>query len=404
MNAKNKALIIGCGVAGPAAALFLKRIGFEPIVFEAMTEHDDYAGLFLNVGRNGMRVLEELGVDRRIRQEGCEMRVMSFRSGSGKWLGNIGGQDEEPQGVTVKRGVLHRVLREEARRQGIPVEPGKRLVNLRMSAERVTALFQDGSSANGDILVGCDGIHSKTRSILLPNAPSPSYTGLVSFGGFAHGPDIRREPGVQHMVFGKKAFFGYLVKDDGEIYWFGNMNMPGAPTRKELQAISASEWRQTVDGLYRRDPEPVPEIVRRTEGEIGVYPIYDMLTQPAWYGGRAVLIGDAIHAVSPNAGQGASLALEDAIALAQCLRDIGGVENAFARFQQLRKERVERIVSYSRQIGQRKHATNPVQVFFRDLLLPHFLKAAGKQSLSWLYDYRIDWNDKIEPQGGIVPC
>ncbi|ULL16659.1 FAD-dependent monooxygenase [Paenibacillus sp. H1-7] len=399
MKTMKKALIIGCGVAGPAAALFVKRAGFEPIVFEAMREHDDYAGLFLNVGRNGLRVLEELGVNGSLIAEGFEMRVMSFRSGSGKWLGNVGTKEAEPHGVTVKRSLLHRVLREEAQRQGIPIELGKKLVKVQMTSDQVIVHFQDGTSATGDFLIGCDGIHSKSRSILLPNAAQPSYTGLISFGGFARSKELVPEPGVQQMVFGKKAFFGYLVKEDGEIYWFGNMNIPGTPTRKDLQSIPASEWRQTITELYRRDPSPIPDIIRRTEDEIGLYPIYDMLTQPEWHSGRAVWIGDAIHAVSPNAGQGASLALEDAFVLAKCLRDMDDFDKAFARFQMLRQERVERIVRYSRMIGQRKHATNPVQVFFRDLMLPHFLKTSSKQSLSWMYDYRIDWNEKIPSLG-----
>jgi len=206
---------------------------------------------------------------------------------------------------------------------------------------------------------------------------------------------VKREPGVQHMIFGKKAFFGYLVKEDGEIFWFGNLSWPGTPTRKSLQVISETEWRRRFHELYRFDPDPVPDIIQKTEGGIGVYPIYDMLTQPAWHRGRAVLIGDAIHAVSPNAGQGASLALEDAMVLAKCMRDIDDAEKAFARFEALRRERVERIVKYSRSIGQRKHATNPVQVFFRDLMLPIFLKSANKHSNEWMYDYRIDWEEKV---------
>ncbi len=137
-------------------------------------------------------------------------------------------------------------------------------------------------------------------------------------------------------------------------------------------------------------------IVRWTEGEIGVYPIYDMTAQTDWHSGSAVLIGDAIHATSPNAGQGASLALEDAMMLAKCVRDIEHVERAFSRFQELRRDRVERIVQYSRSLGQRKHATNPIQVFFRDLMLPYFLKSANKHSHAWMYDYRIDWNEKVQ--------
>jgi 2-polyprenyl-6-methoxyphenol hydroxylase-like FAD-dependent oxidoreductase len=120
-----------------------------------------------------------------------------------------------------------------------------------------------------------------------------------------------------------------------------------------------------------------------------------LVSVSTWYSGSAVLIGDAIHATSPNAGQGASLALEDALMLARCVRDIGNLEEAFRHFELLRRERVEKIVKYSRSIGQRKHATNPVQVFFRDLMLPFFLKQANRQSHAWMYDYRVNWNDKV---------
>ena len=389
-----KAIIIGCGIAGPAVAIFLKRAGYEPNIYEAQPDHDDYTGLFLNVARNGMRVLKELGVDGRIREEGIELRAMSFHSGNGKWLGKIEDPSGEPQGFTIKRGFLHKVLREAAQSEGIPIAFGKRLANLHLSGSRVTALFDDGTSAEGDLLVGCDGIHSRTRRLILPDAPEPDYTGLISFGGFARGAAVKREPGVQHMIFGKKAFFGYLVKEDGEIFWFGNLSWPGTPTRKSLQVISETEWRRRFHELYRFDPDPVPDIIQKTEGGIGVYPIYDMLTQPAWHRGRAVLIGDAIHATSPNAGQGASLALEDALVLAKCVRDNRSTGQAFRQFERLRRERVEKIVRYSRSIGRRKHATNPVQVFFRDLMLPFFLKQASRQSNAWLYDYRADWNER----------
>jgi 2-polyprenyl-6-methoxyphenol hydroxylase-like FAD-dependent oxidoreductase len=393
--ARNKrALVIGCGIAGPAAAIFLKRAGYEPRIYEAQPDHDDYTGLFLNVARNGMRILSELGVDGRIREEGIELRAMNFHSGSGKWLGKIEDPSGKPQGFTVKRGFLHKVLREAAQQEDIPIEFGKKLADLRMEDAGVTAVFEDGTQAEGDLLIGCDGIHSRTRRLILPDAAEPDYTGLISFGGFSRGVRMLHEP-AQHMVFGKKAFFGYLVKPDGEIYWFGNLDYPGRPTRKQLQSIPQAQWRQVLDDLYQSEIYPVPDIIRATEGEIGVYPIYDLISVSSWHSGPVVLIGDAIHATSPNAGQGASLALEDAMVLAKCLRDIERTEEAFRLFDALRRERVEKVVRYSRSIGRRKHATNPVQVFFRDLMLPFFLKQASRQSNAWLYDYRADWHDKV---------
>ncbi|MFC3771792.1 MULTISPECIES: hypothetical protein [Paenibacillus] len=91
--------------------------------------------------------------------------------------------------------------------------------------------------------------------------------------------------------------------------------------------------------------------------------------------------------------QGASLALEDAIVLAKCLRDLPDQEQAFALFQKQRRDRVEQIVRYSRSIGRRKHATNPVQVFFRDLMMPLFLRRADKDAHRWMYEYRVDWEE-----------
>lgn len=172
------------------------------------------------------------------------------------------------------------------------------------------------------------------------------------------------------------------------------MNYPGTPTRKELERIPQEQWRNLLETLYCDDIYPVMDIIRATNGKIGVYPIYDMLPQPRWFHKRAIFIGDAIHATSPNAGQGASLALEDAMALAIFVRDIEDLESAFSQFQQFRKNRVEKIVQYSRRIGQRKYATNPFQVFFRDLMLPIFLKSSNEKSNRWIYDFHLDWNTK----------
>lgn len=395
-NRSNKALIIGCGIAGPATALFLKRAGIDSVIYEAEEQIDDYAGLFLHLARNGLQVLKELGLDKQVRQEGIAMHTMKMVSGKGKLLGNVGQSSGEPQGYTIKRGILHKVLREEALRQGISIEYGKQLKGIETNEpDRVKVSFEDGTVVSGDMLIGCDGIHSRVRRIVMPSAPAPSYTGLISFGGFLHSNTIPYEHGIQTMVFGKRAFFGYLVRNSEEVYWFGNMNYPGKPTRRELQSIPQAEWHRTINGLYANDIAPLPEIVRSTQGEIGVYPIYDMPSLAVWHNKSVVLVSDAVHATSPNAGQGASLALEDAMVLAKCIRDIQGRERAFTEFQKLRQDRVERIVQYSRSIGNRKHATNPVQVFFRDLMLPLFLKSANKDSHRWMYDYHIEWSERV---------
>ncbi len=138
--------------------------------------------------------------------------------------------------------------------------------------------------------------------------------------------------------------------------------------------IVSDAWQKRMLDLFREDLPLISEMIRATESPIIGYPIYDISTQPIWQKGPVVLVGDAIHAVSPGAGQGASLAVEDAIVLAKCLRDREDLSQAFATYERLRRGRVEHMVRYGRSLGQAKVMTNPIQVGFRDLLMPFFLK------------------------------
>jgi FAD-dependent urate hydroxylase len=298
----------------------------------------------------------------------------------------------------VKRGLLQRVLREEAHSRGIEIEYGKRLLSYEVASEDagVIASFEDGTEAVGDLLVGADGIHSRVRRVMDPEAPHPSYTGLLSLGGYAKGPRIAPTPETQHFVFGKRAFFGYLVRESGEIWWFANVARPDEPSRKELSGISSAEWKRRLRELFSGDLSLIGEIIESTQGEIGAHPVHDIPTAPTWHRGPAVLIGDAAHATSPNSGQGASLAIEDAIVLAKCLRDIPDTESAFAPYEGLRRERVEKVVAYSRRIGQSKAISNPVARWLRDQIMPFALKLfASTNSHAWLYTYHIDWDEKV---------
>ena len=186
---KRKALIIGCGIAGPVLALFLQRAGIEAEIYEAQPATDDQAGSFLNVAANGMDVLTTLGLDDQLFAEGFPCSRMIMWSSNGKRLGevlNAGAQDPDATSVIIKRTVLHRIVRNEAMRQGIKIAFDKRLTDIQVATDqRVTANFADGTTATGDLLIGCDGIHSRTRHFVLPDAPPPVYTGLVSAGGFA---------------------------------------------------------------------------------------------------------------------------------------------------------------------------------------------------------------------------
>lgn len=396
MSKTKKALIIGGGIAGPVAAIALKRAGIDAEVYEARSEAMDHSGAFLNLAPNGVNALKTLGLADQLAADGFPSRAILFFNGHGKRVGQLDSTAEEQRygasNLMLKRGLLHRALREAALAEDVRLHFGKRLANVTVTAaQEVIAHFEDGSTAQGDLLIGCDGLHSQTRRILLPNAPQPQYTGLIDCGGFGHCTAVT--PGAQHMIFGRRAFFGYIARADGEVYWFSNVAQASEPTRDELRSIRDDEWQERLLALHKDDPAPVAEIIRSTRGRLGKWPVYDIAFLPTWHRGPICLIGDAAHATSPHIGQGASLALEDAIVLAQCLRDIPSLEQAFAAFQRLRKARVETLIKQARRMGSRK--TPPaVMGWFRDLLLPVFLKGSTSQ-LAPVYSYRLNWNERI---------
>lgn len=400
-HAPQKVLIIGGGIGGPALALFLQRAGFDVEIYEARKEPEAYAGLFLNLASNGMRVLKALGLEREVAAEGFPCPRMLMWNGKGKLLGEVpnGLPGDVKQGVPsviIRRSALQQILTEEAKRRGIPFHYDRRLTSLRRNSDgTVDALFADGSVATGDLVVGSDGIHSSVRELMDPGAPEPVYIGQVSCGGFSYSRLLKPTPGTQHFIFGKRAFFGYLVKESGEIYWFANLDYPGAPRRSELEAIPSSEWEKRLCDLFKRDQTFISEIIRATRGEIGCYPIYEMPPLETWYDGAVVLIGDAAHATSPSAGQGASMALEDALLLAKAVRDLP-LSEALPFYERMRKSRAERIVRFSRERGSNKVALNAVARWFRDTMLPFFLKRlAGGRQLDWLYGFEENWEAKV---------
>jgi len=397
-----KALIIGGGIAGPVTAMALQRAGIESVVYEAYeTSAGLDAGAFLTVAVNGLDALRTLDVHEPVLAAGFPTRNMEFYSGIGKRLGEIPIGGTLPDGTvthTIKRADLYRVLHDEAVGRGIPIEHNRRLVDGgTMPDGGVVARFEDGTEAAGDLLVGADGIHSRTRRIIDPSAPEPRYTGLGNIGGFTREASVNAGQGIYAMVFGKRAFFGYTVSPSGEIWWFANPPEAREPDRAELAATTTEQWKERLTYLFADDATPAVEIIRATTGDLAGTNQYDMPSVPTWHRGPVVIIGDAAHAASPASGQGASMAIEDAVVLAKSLRDLPDIQQAFATYERLRRGRVERVVAHGARSSSGK-AAGPVARVLRDLMLPVFLKRAagsGEKSLAWMYNHHVDWGERM---------
>lgn len=401
------ALIIGAGVAGPVAAMALQQAGIEAAVYEAHAGGADDIGAFLTLQSNGMDALRAIGAQHAVGGLGFPTPSIRIVSGSGRVLGEVPNGGTLPDGTvsrTLRRSDLYRALRDEALARGVRIERGRRLVGAHRSGGRVTATFTDGGRAEGDLLVGCDGIRSRVRGIIDPAAPPARYVPMLNLGGYARGVSTSARPGEYVMVFGRRAFFGYTVAPDGETWWFANPPRADEPSTAELAATTSQQWRDRLLDLFADDRSPACELIRATPGELRGWATYDLPRVPVWHDGAMVVIGDAAHATSPSSGQGASMAIEDAVVLATCVRDLPDVPAALRAYERLRRARVERVVAHGARTSQSKVA-GPVARVLRDLMLPPFLKlAAGKGtgSLAWMHAHHIDWDTPVAADGAAV--
>ncbi|MEV4379586.1 FAD-dependent monooxygenase [Streptosporangium sp. NPDC049644] len=390
-----KALIAGGGIAGPVTAMALRRAGIDSEVFEAYDRGSDGVGAFLTLAVNGLEALRPLDLHDLVGDLGMDSSRMLMLNGRGRPLAAT----RQPS-RTLRRADLYRALRDEAVRRGVRIHYGRRLTDASITETGVRAAFADGSTAEGDLLIGADGLHSRTRAIIDAGAPRARHVGLLNTGGFARGVEVPGEPGTSHFVFGRRCFFGYLIHPDGEVWWFANPPSPREPTPEELAAITPARWRARLTELFGDDTGPMLDIIGATDHIMPGWNTYDFPTVPKWFNERMVILGDAAHATSPSSGQGASMAIEDAVVLAKCLRDVPGTRDAFAAFEAARRKRVERIVEQGRRNGSGK-AQGAVGAFFRDLALPVIMRQLDRRNaLAWMYDYRISWNEPASAASG----
>jgi FAD-dependent urate hydroxylase len=394
-----RAIIIGAGVAGTVSAMALQKAGYEPTVYEAY-EHSAGLGqgVFLTLAVNGLDALAAIDAAEAVKALGFATGKIRFSSSTGKALGEMPIGPTLPDGTvtrSIRRAELYSTLYALAVERGVSIEHGKRLTSVDRGEGGVRATFADGSRADGDLLIGADGLRSTVRGLIDPNAPRPRYTGMGNVGGFARVASLRSDGGDYRMMWGRRCFFGYTVSPDGETWWFANPPSRTELTARRIERTTQAQLKAQLVGLLRDDGGPAREIVEATDGEILLTNQYDIPRVPVWQRDRAVLIGDAAHAVSPSTGQGASLACEDAVILAQCLRDLPALDAALAEYERRRRPRVARVVAWGAKMGGTKTA-GPLTRRLRDLALPLILARgstpAALQRMSWMFDHHIEWD------------
>jgi len=316
-----KAIIIGAGIAGPVAAIFLKRAGIDAQLFEAWPYSTGIGG-GLQIAPNGMHVLAEIGLADEMIRRGSIAESFDFYSQSGARLGSINKNMKARFGqpaVNMCRATLNEAIINKAWCENVELAFEKRLVRIEDRADQpVIAHFADGSNAEGDFLIGADGVHSAVRAHVVPDGPRPFDTGLLGFGGFVPRSLLDNTSIGQRVetTFGQSGFFGYGFcssdPHDGVMWWSTQPSHGGDAAA--FRAMDQDTLKRHLRNFHAGWHDPIPQLVEAAENII-VTPTLDVATLPTWWRKRTLLIGDAAHATSPHAGQGASLALEDAMRL-----------------------------------------------------------------------------------------
>jgi 2-polyprenyl-6-methoxyphenol hydroxylase-like FAD-dependent oxidoreductase len=391
-------MIAGGGVAGSVTAMALQQAGIEATIFEAYPRAESDIGSYLTVSPNGLDALDAVGTLELVARAGIPTRRNVLWDVNGRQLGAPRLGSPLPDGTvaqTLKRTRLTRILLDEAIRRGIRVEFDRRVVDAVVdSSGQATATFTDGSTARGDVLVGADGIHSATRKLIDPSAPSGRFVGLTNFGGITRGVSLDVEPQAWHMIFGRRAFFGYIPTPDGDVVWF--VNWPRDQISAEERATTTpAAWKQQLAALFEDDASPAVELTRGGELELAGDNTFDLGHVPVWHRGPIVIVGDAAHAPSPTSGQGASMAAEDGVTLAKALRDTGSITEALAAYETARRKRVEKIVAWGARGSSAK-----IPGGFGRVLRDAFLRLAFRymvtdRSMAWQFDHRVEWERRL---------
>ena len=400
MPAPQTALVIGGGIAGPVAATALAMAGIDAVVYEARPADPASAngiGGSLALEPNGLAALRIIGADDPVRAAAIPITrsVMSIASKPGREM-------PTPQGLPprqlIDRGALHHILRERAQRPGVLVHDAKKLIRVDERQDCVTAHFADGTHATADVLIGADGVHSTVRNLIDPDAPGARYLKLLGFEGLADdapGDPVTAalEPGTMTFAFGRRAYYLYWKRPDGRIGWGANLPSEQYLTLIQARAVAAEDWLHTLRSAYANDVPGARLAAETTSGTLqAVGGLRIMPPVPHWHRGRMVLVGDAVHAPSNSTGQGASLAIESAVQLARCLRDLPDAPSAFAAYERLRRPRVEKIAARGARISRAK-APGPIAQRLMRVMVPLMVKTLNiEKTMAAEQSYAIDWN------------
>lgn len=380
--------VVGGGIGGLAFALALHRRGWPVAVYEqARTIEPIGAGLML--WPNATHVLRELGVLESLLTHGARCETMRLLAPDGTALATastppVASDLGALPTLVVRRADLHHALL--ATLPAGTVRTGQRLASFEPAVrEGVEVRFESGERVVAPALVGADGLRSRVRRQMFASerGVAPVYRGYHVWRGIVDVVPASVGEGGASEAWGAGRRWGLFPCGDGRTYWFACV------TRREGADVPAEAVPDFLRRTFAGWHDGVGEVLDRLDGTpIHSTPIHDLPPLPTWHTGRAVLLGDAAHAITPNVGQGACLALEDALVLAKCLVREPTYVDAFGAYERGRRARVTSIGRQARLVGWLGQWRAPALVALRRRLLRAVPRRLNQRRLAAVAAYR----------------
>lgn len=383
-------IISGGGIAGLATALFLQKDGYRVKVLER-TEELREVGAGLGLGPNAWKYLEKLGLTDELEKYCNHIKSTQFLDPTGKVISDMKLERiREKYGVasfTIHRAQLQKLLCSSL--QPGTLELGNKVKDYLQNEEGVTVLLKDGNSFRGKALIVADGIHSSVRRKILPKV-MPRYSGYTCWRAVVEVPKGSINSGIFTETWGPKGRFGIVPLSNNQIYWFATINAPFQ--RKEMTAFTTEDLFQHFQNYHA----PIPELIQMTlEKDLVQNDILELKPIKHFAYNKVLLIGDAAHATTPNLGQGAGQAVEDAFVLSNILKSTDNIEEAFKKFERQRIPKTKKVTNLSFLLGKVAQLENPMLVYTRNLLfstLPPIFQERQLESI-----YKTDFNNEKLP-------
>ena len=348
----NNILIIGGGFSGMSAAIQLRKLGVAVEVAEIDPGWRSY-GAGISLGGATLRAFKTLGILDQFLEHGAAADGVDLLLPHGQHLATLPtprlAGDDVPGGGAIMRPVLAKILADATIASGAKVRLGCTFTSLRQHADGVEVGFTDGTVGNYDLVIGADGLYSKVRETIMPEAPKPRYSGQCVWRAV-----LPRPPEVERatMWLGPKIKTGVNPVSRDLMYLFVTED------RADNVQIDPAKFRDMLADLLAPFSAPLMQQCREQVQNMGadaqiVYrPLEALLIPQPWHRSRVVLIGDTVHATTPHMASGACIGIEDAIVLADELDGAATIEEALAGFEARRWERCRMVVENSSRLGE----------------------------------------------------